>query len=358
MKKLPFAIGLLAALFFVAPARGTPDTLQGFDMLRKIIILNRMAVGGEGAEEENEGSGAGGARAKGTEHFETHLSTRDAESAELAVEITYGDLTFEPAGGDTLIFVTVDYDADKFPPPVVKHRRKNGHVKIWLEWEGIEDADLDDIDMSAISGENTWGIRLGREVTWSLDMEVAFCEMHLELGGLKVAELSMESGFSEIQLSFSEPNGTVLESCDIESGLGSLQAMQLGNAAIRRLTVENGLGSSLLDFTGAQLRENIKAVIESGLGSVKMQLPDGLPVMIHVESTLGTTDLPGFDEINGGRYRSIPYPEGVPGLEVDVSIGLGSVGVIWVTDEGIPLPPKAPLPPEAPKAPKKAKVVD
>jgi hypothetical protein len=91
---------------------------------------------------------------------------------------------------------------------------------------------------------------------------------------------------------------------------------------------------------------------------VKMHLPDGLPVIMQVEATLGSTDLPGFHELNGGVYRSVPFREGVPGLDAAVSVGFGSVDVIWVTNEMLSPPPEPPLPPEAPEAPKKAKVVD
>lgn len=332
MKKLQLAIVSLMASFLVAPAAGATDMLNGLDMLRKILILNRDAS--RGARPDSESSGGGHARKM--EHFETYLSTEGAQSAEFVLKINYGDLHVEPAGGDTLIYVSADYNSDDFSEPTVSHRRDDRRMEILLESGKTQGRDLDDVDSSAVSGENIWCIRLGRQVAWSLQIEFAFCATSLELGGLKLAGLNIESGFSGTELTFSEPNGTVLESCDIQGGFTSLRAMNLGNAAIRHLTVENGLGSSVLDFTGKWRKGDLKAVIESGLGSMKMQLPDGLPVTMEVESTLGSADLPGFREIRDGCYRSISYAEGVPGLEAKVSVGLGSMGVTWVERDDDP----------------------
>lgn len=365
----PVAIALLSAFTLASPARAASGTFAGFETVRKIIILNRMGVTHRDTQEGDEASSNGGDSGEGKDakggkkkrssvpaHFETLLSTEGAETAQLTVEIGFGELTMRPAGGDTLIYVAVDYDARSFGQPLITHDRGDGHVTISLasaEPHGEES----DVDMSDVKAVNTWRVTLGKTVVWALDMELAYCETRLELGGLKVEELNMESGLSETELSFSEPNGAILQSCAIETGLGSFQALRLGNAGMRRFTLENGLGSSILDFTGTWPDENLKAVIESGLGSVKMHLPNGLPVIMQVEATLGTTDLPGFHELNGGLYRSVPYREGVPGLDADITVGLGSVDVIWVTNEMLTLPPEPPLPPEAPEAPQKAKTV-
>jgi hypothetical protein len=72
-----------------------------------------------------------------------------------------------------------------------------------------------------------------------------------------------------------------------------------------------------------------------------MQLPDGLPVLIEMETFLGNSDLPGFYKMNGGKYRSVSYQEGVPGLEADVSVGMGTINVIWLPV--LPLAPEAPI---------------
>jgi hypothetical protein len=54
---------------------------------------------------------------------------------------------------------------------------------------------------------------------------------------------------------------------------------------------------------------------------------------MQVEASLGSTDLPRFREIDDGMYRSISYMEGAPSLRADVSVGMGSITVIWVTKE-------------------------
>ncbi|MFH1009735.1 MAG: hypothetical protein V1784_00695 [bacterium] len=342
MKKLWLVAAALIAFLAVPPAKAALSAFLGFDILRQWIMLHRIDEADSGAQKseaasggERDGKEAASEKRKSkrrdaTARFTTVLFTGDAESAKLSAEIAFSNFTLEPAEGDTLIYVEVDYEANKFPTPVVNHRREDGQVMISLESAGpSEERHLNLSDLR----ESKWHVRLGRNVVWSLSLDLGYCENELELGGLKVESLTIESGLSETSLSFSEPNGIVLERCDIETGLGSFEAVKLGNATMRRFLLENGLGSSVLDFTGSWPQEDLKATIESGMGSVKMRLPDGLPVIMQVESAFGSADLPRFHEIDDGIYRSISYMEGAPSLQADVSVGMGSITVIWVTKE-------------------------
>jgi hypothetical protein len=341
MKNLGVSICLLATFLLVSPAKSAVGAIGGFDMLRQLFFLNRIEAEGNAGKKSDSASGGKDeesrsqresrrSRSGGKAHFSTALLTSGAETAELTVEIGFANFTMEAAEGDTLIHVEVEYMPEESQTPVMDYHRENGHVVISLESSAAShESDLDVLN----ANESTWHVRLGRDVTWSLSLDLGYCDNSIELGGLKVEALSIESGLSETVLSFSEPNIVILEKCAIESGLGSFEAMRLGNAAMRSFTLENGLGSSLLDFSGMALQENLDANIESGLGSVKMRLPDGLPVLMQVESSLGSADLPRFKQINDGLYRSIPYMEGAPGLKADVSVGMGSITVIWVTKE-------------------------
>ena len=340
MKKLGISLGLLAIFLLAPPAKSALGAFIGFDMLRQLLILNRTAIEGKEAQkqeaastgegDEGEGKESKRTHAGGKAHFSTLLLVGDAETAELTAEIGFADFTVEAAEGDTLIHVEVNYKADESQMPVVDYRREDGHVVISLQSaESPRERDLDVLG----AAESTWHVRLGRAVVWSLALDLGYCKNSIELGGLKIGSLTIDSGLSETTLSFSEPNSVVLENCDIESGLGSFEAMRLGNALMRRFTLDNGLGSSILDFSGRALQEDLDATIESGMGNVKMRLPDGLSVLMQLESAFGSSDLPRFREINDGLYRSVPYMEGAPSLKADVSVGMGSITVIWVTKE-------------------------
>ncbi len=369
MKRLFAITGLCAVLLTVPTASAALGTLGGLEMLHKLFIINKVLASERDSATEAEDSSGPSRGVKDSEdwgkhdenmaHFSTLLLLEDAKDAELTAEIVFGEFIIKPAGGDTLLYVEVEYDPEKFSHPVMDYKRHYNHVRISLESAGMAE---EDFNKHMKSFQNTWHIYLGRDVTWQLELDLAACETRMELGGLKVENLNVESGLSDTQLSFSEPNRVVLEKCQIETGVGSFEAFQLGNAVIRRFSLENGLGSSVLDFSGKHPFEALKASIESGLGSVEMQFPQGLPVLMQVETFLGSSDLPGFDKLNGDLYRSVYYREGIPGLEADVSIGMGSVNVIWLPK--MPLPPGAPsLPkddklPSPPKVPKKIRVVD
>ena len=323
-------------------------------MLHKLFIINKVLASEHDSASEAEASSGPSRGVKDSENWGKHdddigqfkmlFMIDGARDARLSAEIVFGEFIIKPAGGDTLLYVDVEYDPEKFSHPVMDYKRHKNHVKISLESAGMTE---EDFNKNMKSHQNTWHIYLGRDVIWQLELDLAACETRMELGGLKVENLNVESGLSDTQLSFSEPNRAILEKCQIETGVGSFEAFQLGNAVIRRFSLENGLGSSVLDFSGKHPFEDLKASIESGLGSVEMQFPQGLPVLMQVETFMGSSNLPGFDKLNGSKYRSVSYQEGMPGLEADVSVGMGSVNVIWL--------PQTPSPP---KAPKKSRVVD
>jgi hypothetical protein len=285
-------------------------------------VRNRSKLGRLFGKNGNEGGTSRGR----TQTFSSLLSGDAGESVDLSVEIAVADFSIEPAGGDTMIYISVEYDPDIYSFPEVSQSRKEGGSAISLHSEFVGD----DPDLEHKTGRNVWKVRIGSQFIWSLDLDLAYTETNLELGGLKIEDLNVNSGFSDTMLKFSLPASSDMKKLIVDTGLGSFRTKNLGNARIVHMSVDNGLGSAVLDYGQALLRDT-RVQVESGLGSVKFRLPERLPVEMEVETSMGSADLPHFDEIRDGFYRSIGYMTGNPALNADVSVGLGSVTVIWIT---------------------------
>ena len=102
-------------------------------------------------------------------------------------------------------------------------------------------------------GENSNGemrLALSRSVPIDLQLELGATKAQLDLGGLSLLGLHLESGASETLLDFSTPNQTRMRALEIDVGAASLEVRNLGNANAASVHVKGGVGSVELDFAG------------------------------------------------------------------------------------------------------------
>ena len=87
-----------------------------------------------------------------------------------------------------------------------------------------------------------------------------------------------------------------------------------------------GLGSADLDLRGA-VTEDVEVDIDVGLGSLDLTLPENVNIRLSVEqSFLSSVDVGGLVQERRG-WISREWVSERPTMEIDVSVGLGSVDV-------------------------------
>jgi hypothetical protein len=166
-------------------------------------------------------------------------------------------------------------------------------------------------------------------VAADFEIEVGLVDGEINMTGLRVSDLSISSGLSDLELTFDEPNAVQMKELAIECGLGDFTAFNLGNANFERARLESGLGSIKADLSGAWKIAEVEMTIEVGLGSARLEIPENLGLEINAdENFLSSLDLDmDLREVRSGRHRSENWESATCRLIIDADVGLGSLKV-------------------------------
>jgi hypothetical protein len=173
--------------------------------------------------------------------------------------------------------------------------------------------------------DNDLTLRLTDKVPIDLNLNAGVSESRLEMTGIKLRSLRIRGGVGKTEVTFDKPSGQVMNSLDVESGVGELVIHGLGNAQVGRLDLKGGVGHTELDFTGDLGESRTEARIKVGVGAVRLTLPRDADVEIEAEgSFLSNISAPSFER-NGRMYTH--RGGGAAKIRIQVESGIGAVEI-------------------------------
>jgi len=163
----------------------------------------------------------------------------------LRVDLQYGagHLEIRPADQGTLYRATTRYDASVMTP---RTSFADGVLRVSMEGQGHGIRGIHDKDWKG----NDLRLELGPRTPLDLDLQFGAAEARLELGGLRIEHAFIQTGASDTQVRFSQPNLARCRSLRLQVGVGDFGLFQLGNLSPEHLEVEGGVGDVTLDFGG------------------------------------------------------------------------------------------------------------
>jgi uncharacterized protein DUF2154 len=220
------------------------------------------------------------------------------DSAEHRVRVHYGAGRLDVGATDAplLYSMTLRYDEATTTPI---HRYDAGARALTLGVEGESSR------FSRNMGDNAKGemrLALSRAVPIELELELGATKAQLDLGGLSLLGLHLESGASETLLDFSTLNQTRMRALDINVGAASFEARNLGNANASAVHVQGGVGSVELDFAG-QWSQDMTVDADLALGKLTLHVPRDVGVRLEVQKFLASFDQQGLQK-RGDAYYS------------------------------------------------------
>lgn len=248
-------------------------------------------------------------------------SRQQANETRLDVEVRYGagKLTIEPGSGGELYRVGIRYDSDLFDP-LTEYRR--GRLQVGVEGTGrsIRMRNQQAGDMK---------LTLTPDVPLDIGLKFGAVEADIELGGLRISQVKVETGASDSRMRFSRPNPIECQSLELSMGAAAFRAIGLGNANCARIKAEGGVGDMNLDFSG-EWRHDITADITMALGSVTIAVPQDVGVVVRRSTFL--TSFSGEDFARDGRdHYSANWESSSRRLTIDLQGAFGSVNIRRVT---------------------------
>ncbi|MDT8368280.1 MAG: LiaF-related protein [Longimicrobiales bacterium] len=238
----------------------------------------------------------------------------------LDVVVTFGagELLLRRADRGTLYALDLRYDERAFVPLA----DFDGHrLEVGLETHDRQgNLDLDDGRSGRLD------LRLAPDVPMDLRLKFGAGRSTIDLGGLALRDLDIETGASESELDVSRPNSQVLRRAQLDVGAAEFTALRLGNLNLERLDVTLGVGDLTLDFSGA-LERDIEVTIDMGLGSLELRLPEAVGLRLEKSSFLTSFDTEGFERRDGVYYSS-NWDDASRRIDVTIDAAFGSIRIV------------------------------
>jgi len=239
------------------------------------------------------------ARPAAAQSWRTVESSRQLhDSAQHRIRVHYAAGRFDVSGtsAPVLYTMTLRYDEARVKP---LHRYDaNAHL---LEL-GTEGESKRYSRGSDDQGKGEMRLTLSRSIPLDLEMELGATKAMLDLGGLDLQRVKLESGASETVLDFSSPNTTKMDVLDVDVGAATFEARNLGNANAAAIRVHGGVGSVDLDL-GGQWAQDATVDVELALGKLTLHVPRDIGVRLEVEKFLASFDQQGLQK-RGDAYYS------------------------------------------------------
>lgn len=258
---------------------------------------------------------AGGAEAQ---EWKTTTAMRQyGGEKSMAVDVEYaaGRLRLEPAAQDVLYRARLRYDAKVFEPRI---QYAAGKLDVSIGSGRVRGRNMKGGDLS---------LQLSDRTPMELELSFGAAEAQLELGGLRLRDLTVETGASATTLHVSRANPEVCETVEIDVGAARFEAQGLGNLNARKMEVNGGVGEVVLDF-GGEWRGDLDLKVSMGLGSLTLRVPRGLGVQVQKEGLLSGFDSQGLIK-RGDVYYSENHEQAQHHLAVRIDAAFGSIKVEW-----------------------------
>lgn len=239
----------------------------------------------------------------------------------------YGNVFLRACGNDQAF--TIEERGNSNDPTFHASYKLRGEAGILV----IRLAKDDDIDalscLLSTKKEKTWMIELTDRVPMDLDVSLGAGEADLDLTGLRLRNLKLETGAGTTSIRVDEPNRERIKSVVLSAGVGTCRTQGLGNLQFESLNFDGGIGTYILDCSGALLNES-RLNADIGLGSLVIFLPDGIGARAHCDdSWFSSTSLNNFKKKKGSKYETVNYETVGTRLNMDINSGIGSVDVQW-----------------------------
>ncbi len=239
----------------------------------------------------------------------------------IAVRVLYGigELKVRRGAAGQLYRARMRFD-ERFAIPAAEY--EDGRLEVTMEIEDETDegpSDIPSIDLA-----------LPPDVPVDLELNFIAGKAVVDLTGVRVDWMILNSGASDTELRISSPNSEQMDSAKINVGVADFEAHGLGNLNARHVFVKAGLGVVALGLEG-DWPEHAQLSIEMGLGGMTIFVPESLGVRVrHEGSFLASIDADGFAR-RWDIYTSLNWERADRRLEVDLSAMLGSVEFVWIS---------------------------
>lgn len=268
------------------------------------------------------------ARAQAWRTLEVSRQLRDTGEVHVHVQYGAGRFDLRAATQPVLYAMNLVYDEDHVSP-LHRFDPAAGTLEIGVkdvtgEWTGRSSDD---------DGKARMSLALAPTVPMDLSMSLGATQAAMDLGGLTLRSLYIQSGAADETVDFSAPNRARMATVSVNVGAASFRARNLGNMNASSLHVSGGVGAVDLGFGGAWTGD-LEADVSVTLGKVTLRIPRDIGVRLDMQRLITSFDNDGLVQ-RDGYYYSDNWDSAKYHLRVHVQTSLGNITI----DRSLPATP-------------------
>lgn len=246
--------------------------------------------------------------------YREEIPLETAAETTVNISLGIGELTLEAGDPETLLSGVFRTNVPAWAPQVTWEERT-----LTIEQPSTR-------GVPKPGAENQWDIRLAPRVPMRLKMSLGAARSRVDLTGLALTDLSIETGASDMTLRVSGPNSARLERFLLRAGAANVEVTGIGYLRPRQVTVEGGVGNLTLDFTGPW-SESANVDIKAGVGSITLRFPQDVGVRVLVEGNLGNIQADSGWRLSDSAYINGAYGTAPITLNVTLLSGIGNIRI-------------------------------
>lgn len=245
---------------------------------------------------------------------------RDSSVHDVRIRYGAGSLAVGPTDDPVLFAMHMRYDEESVTPI---HEYDPEERSLTL---GMSDASIRLARSSRGDSHGELRVALSPRVPMTLDLDVGAAAAILDLGGLALREVKLETGASDSKVRFATPNPTRMRMFRISAGAASLDVSGLANANVDEVRVSGGVGSVVLDFGGPIMRD-VDLETEMALGTVTVRVPRDAGVRVQLSRFIAGFDHFGLEK-RGDAWYSDNWDRAAHRVTISAKTVFGSVSVV------------------------------
>lgn len=180
--------------------------------------------------------------------------------------------------------------------------------------------------------KNKWNLKLPSGIPLQLYINTATYSGDIDLTNLQIENFYLNSGASQTNIVFNQPNLIDLKNITIKTGASAIKMSGLANANFNEMNFSGGAGSYIFDFSG-NLTKKSKVNIHAGAAKIILKIPSNMGTKIIFRNfPASKLDVRGFIKINDQTYISPEYGKSAAELDIEIKGGLIDIEVVSLTD--------------------------
>lgn len=266
---------------------------------------------------------------KNIKSLEYQYKLKKYDALRFYFDCSIGNLKIRPSNNRYIVNGDIFYNAE-MPKPQLKLSDKNNIARLDFKVKpNSSSASASTLSSLIDKGNDNYKInfKLPTKIATDMNLNFGLGKVDLHFSGIRISSLVMDCGLSDVTLVSKKPNIISCDNIKISTGISDFNSIGLGNFNSSKYTFDVGMGSAEIDMSGS-INNNTTVKIEVSVGSLELKLPFNTNINLSInQNMLSSVNVKDLVSTGEGKYESKDYQKRWSSMNIEISVGIGSVDV-------------------------------